>query len=264
MPDRRLEGLALRAQPLGEHDRLLTLLSEEEGLRRLAVPGARRPRSKLAAAVPLAHLSLLVGGGTGLQRVRQLEVRQSYTGLGERLDTLAAAQSLLELAALLVPEQQPVAGLLGDLLLHLGRLEEVVRERAPRPEAVAIAVQGGVHLLALGGYGLPLQHCARSGEPLEPPVGNWEWRCSVLPAEGLVVGAVPGARLLLNASELALLQRLPRPHLPRRRDGALMGPEPVWLRLLGLLELWCGEHLPHRPRAWRLLRQQAPDGPAAT
>jgi DNA repair protein RecO (recombination protein O) len=264
VPDRRLEGLALRARPLGEHDRLLSLLSESEGMRSLAVPGARRPRSKLAAAVPLAHLTLQVSGGRGLQRVRQLEVIHSYTGLGERLDTLAAAQSLLELAALLVPEQQPVAGLLGDLLLHLGRLEEVVREHAPAPEALAIAVQGAVHLLALGGYGLPLQHCARSGEPLDPPVGQWEWRCSLLPAEGLATGAVPGARLLLNASELALLQRLTRPHLPRRRDGTLLGPEPVWLRLLSLLEIWCGEHLPGRPRAWKLLRQEPPHGAAAT
>lgn len=264
MPDRRLEGLALSARPLGEHDRLLTLISEEEGLCRLAVPGARRPRSRLAAAVPLAHLTLQVSGGRGLQRVRQLEVLHNYTLLGERLETLAAAQSLLELASLLVPEHLPVPGLLGDLLMQLGRLEEVVRQHSPNPEALAIAVQGSVHLLALGGYGLPLQHCARSGAALQPPVGNWEWRCSLLPGEGLVVGALPGARVVLNASEVALLQRLPRPQLPRRRDGGLLGPEPVWLHLLALLEIWCGEHLSRRPRAWRLLRRDGPDGPGAT
>jgi len=43
MSDTSLEGLALRVQPLGENDRLLTLLSETEGLSRLAVPGSRRP-----------------------------------------------------------------------------------------------------------------------------------------------------------------------------------------------------------------------------
>jgi DNA repair protein RecO (recombination protein O) len=72
--DRTLEGLALISRPLGENDRLLTLLSEAEGLTRLAVPGARRPRSSLAAAVPFALLQLQVGGGRGLQRVRQLRV----------------------------------------------------------------------------------------------------------------------------------------------------------------------------------------------
>jgi DNA repair protein RecO (recombination protein O) len=85
-------------------------------------------------------------------------------------------------------------------------------------------------------------------------VGNWDWRSSLLPGEGLAIGALPGARVVLNASELALLQRLPRPALPRRRDGALMGPEPVWFHLLALVETWCGEHLSRRPRAFRLLR----------
>jgi DNA repair protein RecO (recombination protein O) len=61
--------------------------------------------------------------------------------------------------------------------------------------------------------------------------------------------------VVLNASELALLQRLMRPALPRRRDGELMGPEPVWMHLLSLLESWCGEHLGRPPRAFRLLRE---------
>jgi DNA repair protein RecO (recombination protein O) len=249
-----LEGLALSCRPLGENDRLLTLLSDSEGLTRLAVPGARRPKSSLAAAVPLAHLRLQVGGSRGLRRVRQLTVVRNYGGLGQRLETLAAAQALGELCLQLVPEQAPAPGVLADLLMQLGRLEEVVRERSERLEALAIAVQGSVHLLALGGYALPLQQCARSGEPLEPPVGNWDWRSSLLPGEGLTIGALPGARVVLNASELALLQRLPRPGLPRRRDGGLMGPEPVWLHLLDLVEAWCGEHLTRRPRAFRLLR----------
>jgi DNA repair protein RecO (recombination protein O) len=69
-----------------------------------------------------------------------------------------------------------------------------------------------------------------------------------------VIGAVAGAQLVLNASELALLQRLLRPALPRRRDGELMGPEGVWLRLLQLVELWIREHLGRSCRSLRLLR----------
>ena len=69
-----------------------------------------------------------------------------------------------------------------------------------------------------------------------------------------MIGGVPGARVVLNASELALLQRLLRPNLPRRRDGELMGPLPVWLHLLELVEHWCQEHLSRKPRAFRLLR----------
>jgi len=249
-----VEGLALSCRALGENDRLLTLVSEEEGLLRLAVPGARRPRSSLAAALPLTHLRLQVGGRGGLHRVRQLQVLRSHGGLGQRLETLAAAQALAELCLRLVPEGAPTPGILAALLLQLARLEDVVVERAERREALAIALQGSVHLLALGGYGLPLQHCVRSGAVLQPPLGNWDWRCSLLPGEGLAIGAVPGARVVLNASELALLQRLLRPAPPRSRDGTLIGPEAVWLHLLDLVELWCVEHLGQRPRAFRLLR----------
>jgi DNA repair protein RecO (recombination protein O) len=263
VPERQLEGLGLGVRPLGESDRLLILLSDGEGITRLAVPGARKPRSSLAAAVPLAHLQLQVGGrGNNLGRVRQLRVLHNYALLAQRLETLAAGQALAELALAVVPVGEPVEGVLGDLLMQLGRLEELVREHGPQDEALAIAVQGAVHLLALGGYALPLAHCARSGEALDPPLGNWEWRCSLVPSEGLVIGAVAGSRMVLNASELALLQRLLRPALPRRKTGELMGPLPVWLHLLDLVDTWCHEHVGRRPRALALLRSSY--GPAAS
>jgi DNA repair protein RecO (recombination protein O) len=248
-----VEGLALSCRPLGETDRLLTLLSEDQGLLRLAVPGSRRPGSSLAAAVPLAHLQLQVGRGKGLRRVRQLRVLRNYSGLGQQLEALAGAQALAELCLALVPGESAAPGFLATVLMHLGRLELLVREQGCQTEALAVTVQGAVHLLALGGYGLPLGRCARSGAPLQPPIGEWQWRCSLICSEGLVIGAVPGARVLLNPSELALLQRLPRPALPRRRDGALMGPEAVWRRLLQLVGCWCDEHLGRRPRSFRLL-----------
>jgi hypothetical protein len=121
---------------------LLTLLSEAEGLVRLAVPGARRPKSSLAAAVPLTLLRLQAGGRGDLKRVRQLQVLHSHGALGERLETLAAAQGLMELGLRLVPGPSPVPGLLTNLLLQLRRLEAVVRERQERAEALAISVQG--------------------------------------------------------------------------------------------------------------------------
>ena len=254
MADLTVEGLVLSSKPLGEQDRLLVTLTANQGLLRLAAPGARRPRSSLAAAVPLAHLRLQIGGGRGLRRIRQLQVLHHYGALGSRLETLAAAQALCELALALVGADDPAEAQLAHLLLQLQRLEELVADRGPAIEALALLVQGGLQQLALGGYALPLQTCAHSGAPLEPPIGEWSWRCSLLSAEGLVIGAVAGSPVQLNPSELALLQRLPRPHLPRRRDGELMGPEPVWLNLLQLLECWCREHLNRPIRALRLLR----------
>ena len=248
--DRRMTGLALKVGPLGEHDRLLTLLSDEAGVVRLAVPGARRPRSSLAAAVPLTLLDLQVVGRRSLQRVKQLQVLHNYSGVGQRLETLASAQALAELAIALVSDDDPVPGLLDTVLVHLEGFESLSRTSPTDADVcLAMLVQAGVHLLALGGYGIPLQSCCRTGAELLPPIGQWQWRCSLLPEEGLAIGSLPGARLQFNPSELALLQRLPRPELPRRRDGELMGPRPVWLKLLAVLECWCRTHLPRPVRS---------------
>ena len=53
--DKRLQGLTLKVGPLGEYDRLITILSDEEGLTRVAFPGARKPKSTFAAAIAQAR-----------------------------------------------------------------------------------------------------------------------------------------------------------------------------------------------------------------
>ncbi len=264
-PERRIEGLALKVGPLGEQDRLLTLLSDDVGLIRLAVPGARKPRSSLAAAVPLTTLELQVGGRSGLLRVRQLRVQHNFGNVGQRLETLTAAQALSELSISLVAGDDPVPGMLSVVLMHLERLELLARNQgeAQRESAegervdrtLATLVQACVHLLALGGYGLPLQTCCRTGAALSPPIGNWDWRCSLLADEGLAIGAQAGAAIQINPSELALLQRLTRLELPERQDGGLMGPRTVWLRLFTLLECWCRVHLPRPVRSFAMVKE---------
>ena len=87
--ERSLEGLCLKATPLGEQDRLLLLLTEEEGLLKLAASGARKPRSSLAAAGALTLIKAQVARGRSLDRLRQAQVIRSYR-LGEQLELLAA------------------------------------------------------------------------------------------------------------------------------------------------------------------------------
>ena len=256
-PEKRLRGLSLKVGPLGENDRLLTILSDEEGITRIAVPGARRPRSNLSAAAPLTLLDLHIGGRSNLQRVRHLKVLHSFSKVGEQLETLAAAQALAELSLLLVAGNDPLPGMLNTVLAHLDRLEESEGEgyQIKPTNILAKSVQASVHLLALGGYGLPIQKCCQSGLPLEPPIGEWEWRCSLIPEAGFAIGSVPNTPIQLNPSELALLQRLLQPNLPKRSNGELMGPQNVWLRLLTVVECWIENHLPKNISALKMLRE---------
>ncbi len=253
--EKKIQGISLKVGPLGENDRLITILSDQEGIGRYAVPGARKPRSSLAAATPLTYLELQVGGKTGLKRVRQIKVLRSFSKVGEKLETLAAAQAIAELSLMLVAGNDPLPGMLSAVLIHLERLEEIINPNTSSINTLATSVQSCIHLLALGGYGLPVQECCRTGIPLEPPIGNWDWKCSLLPNEGFAIGLLPTAEIKLNPSELALLQRLLKPNLPIKKNGELLGPKDVWLKLLNVVDYWTGNHLPRNIQALQMLRE---------
>ncbi len=254
--EKKIQGLSLKVGPLGENDRLITILSDQEGISRFAVPGARRPRSSMAAATPLTLLELHVGGRSDLKRVRQIKVLKSFSKVGQKLETLSAAQAMAELTIMLVARNDPFSGMLSTVLIHLNRLEEI---QAPHSNSLlttlAMSVQSCVHLLALGGYGLPVQECCRTGLHLNPPIGNWDWRCSLIPDEGFVIGSLPNAEIQLNPSELALLQRLFRPNIPIDKNGKLLGPKEVWLKLLTVVNCWTENHLQHSLRSLQMLRE---------
>ncbi len=254
--NRKLKGLSLKVGPLGESDRLITILSDEEGITRLAVPGARRPKSNFAGAIPLTLLELQVSGSKGLSRVKQLQVVHSFNRVGQKLETLAASQAIAQLCLLLVTTNNPQVGLLNTVLMHLERIESIsISEKIDPCFLLASLVQAYVHLLALGGYALPLQRCCRTGELLNPPIGKWEWRCSLIENEGFVIGAFKNAAMQLNPSELALLQRLVRSELPIGKNGQLLGPKHVWLRLLGVVECWVRAHLSDNIHCLSMLRE---------
>ncbi len=253
--EKRLEGFVLKSGPLGENDRLLTLISEEEGITRLAVPGARKPRSSLSAAVPLTLLKLHISARKGLSRVSHIKVIRSFNGLGKELETLAAAQAISELTLMLVPENDPIPGIMSTLLIHIERLEQISEKQTKEIDiSLASCIQACVHLLALGGYGLPIQKCCRSGIELQPPIGEWEWKCGFIPSEGFAIGLASNSEVQLNPSELALLQRLIRPTLPIGSNGKLMGPRNVWLKLLNIIDLWVQANLEKKMKAITLLK----------
>ena len=95
----------------------------------------------------------------------------------------------------------------------------------------------------------------KSNQEIRPPVGDWSWSCSVIANEGFTFGKSKNAQFVLNASELALLQRLLRPELPFSKDGEIMGPFKVWMKLLNIVELWIGSNLNHSLNSVQMLKK---------
>ena len=251
----RVKGLSLKVGPLGENDRLLTILSEENGISRLAIPGARKPTSSLAATSPFNFLDLHIVGKKNLKRVTQIKILKSYGNLGKHLETLSAAQAISELVMIIVGDEDPQNDVLKLVLIHLNRLDNLHKIEFDSLQALAISVQSCIHLLALGGYCLPLQNCCHSGVKLIPPIGEWSWKCSFIPLEGFAIGRIANASIDLNPSELALLQRLLLEKLPFHSNGKLLGPKNVWLKLLKIVEIWIEAHLQKRITSLQMMRE---------
>ncbi len=251
----RMKGLSLKVGPLGESDRLLTILSEENGISRFAIPGARKPKSRLGATSPFNFLDLHIVGQKNLRRVTQIKILKSFGNLGKNIETLAAAQAISELIMITVGNDEPQKDLLRIVLTHLNRLNDLHKKEFDSIEALAISVQSCIHVLAIGGYCLPLQNCCISASNLIPPIGDWSWRCSFLPEEGFAIGTIHNARTELNPSELALLQRLLLERLPFQSNGKLLGPKVVWLKLLKIVEIWIETHLGKRITSLQMIRE---------
>ena len=253
--EKRLKGLCIKASPLGENDRLITILTDELGIVRLAAPGARRPKSSLAAASPLTYLSLQIFGKRSLKSLRQIKIIKSYSGLGKNIECLAAAQAITELTFLLVGNNDQQQNYLSCVLAHLDRiyLYEVSKEEDIR--MLSMCIQSLIHLLAIGGINLPIHHCYKTGEPIIPPLGNWEWECYYLPNEGFSTIEDSQSLIKINASEVALLQRLLFPELPIKSNGELLGPKKVWLRILMIIETWIHAQLEKELSSLKMLRE---------
>ena len=119
---------------------------------------------------------------------------------------------------------------------------------------LSLSIQSLIHLLAVGGLNIPVNFCCKTGEPIIPPLGNWDWQCHYLPNEGFSTIEDSESILKVNASEIALLQRLIFPDLPIKSDGELLGPKKVWLRILSIVESWISAQLEKELSSLKMLR----------
>jgi DNA repair protein RecO (recombination protein O) len=159
----RLTGINLKSMPLGEADRILTILSPEVGLIRVSAPGARKANAKLGGRSGLFVVNdLIVAQGKTLDRITQAETIESYPGLARDLAKLTAGQYLAEIALHQALTDQPQPDLYYLLTEHLRRIAQAERD-AVLPALVHAIYQ----LLALAGLAPQVQQCSISGEVLE-------------------------------------------------------------------------------------------------
>jgi len=160
-------GINLKSMPLGEADRLVTVLTQEYGLIRAVAPGARKQNSSLGGRSGLFVVNeLLIAKGRSLDKITQAETISTYPGLSRNLGKLAACQYMAEIVMLQALSEQPQAELFCLLNEHLKRLEQL----PSNCEFLILAYlcQAVFHLLTLAGITPQVQQCQLTHKSIIP------------------------------------------------------------------------------------------------
>ena len=142
-------GVVLRTYKLGEADRIVVLLTAENGKVRAVAKGVRKTTSKFGARLePMSHVRLLLYRGRELDIVSQAESVEPLAPLLSSLDRASQGMAVLEAADQLALEREPnpqlyrmLVGVLRTIAerpgaaRRAGVLLEAARRRGPAPRA---------------------------------------------------------------------------------------------------------------------------------
>lgn len=169
--------MVLRRRDAGEADRRLTLLTEELGVIDAIAKGARKGGSRLAgSSEPLTVAILQLAPGKRQLYVTQTQPVTSFPGLRTDYERLTFALALCEVAAEVLPHEQPAPEAFAFLVAALKYLEV-------HPKPLVALVWAEVRFLELAGFAPSFSECVVSGnriseaEPwLSPTAGGYVGR----------------------------------------------------------------------------------------
>ena len=160
MPLYRDEAVVLRAQKLGEADRIITLLTRNHGRVRCVARGVRKTTSRIGARLePFSHVDVQLYEGRSLDTVSQVESIQSHGGaISGDYAAYTAGTVMLETAERLTPEEREPA-MQQYVLLVSGLRSLSSREHEP----TLILDSYLLRSLSVAGWSPSFDTCARCG-----------------------------------------------------------------------------------------------------
>ncbi|MDO4619972.1 MAG: DNA repair protein RecO [Lachnospiraceae bacterium] len=150
-----LSGVVLQAQPVGEYDRRLVILTRERGKITVFAHGARRPKSTLiSATAPFVFAVFTMYEGRDAYTLVSADVKEYFTGLSGKMPGVLYGFYFLELASYYTREGLEAGGIVN--LLYVTCLA-LLREQMPIPMIRAVCE---LRMLAENGeYALPEPDC---------------------------------------------------------------------------------------------------------
>ena len=195
-----IRGIVLRSVDTREADKILTVLTGEQGKLAVVAKGARSRRSRVTAATQfLAYSEMTLTERRGWQILAEANTIELFSGVREDLERLSLASYFAELTDAVTYEDLPAGEILPLLLNALYALGTL---HYP-PAVVKPAFE--VKLMALSGFEPLLDRCAVCGaaEVEEPmlDVVRGTLHCARCPQKG-------GLSMPLGAAGLAALRHI--------------------------------------------------------
>lgn len=153
-------GIVLRETETKESDKILTVLTREEGKIPVIARGARRKGCRFAAcAQPLAYSELTLYHRGDWYYLNEGTTLELFDGLRPELERLALGCYFAELTEAVTAEGEPAPELLSHLLNGLYALSALHKELTPTKAAFELKA------LCLAGYEPLADGCAYCGKP---------------------------------------------------------------------------------------------------
>ena len=195
-----IRGIVLRSVDTREADKILTVLTGEQGKLAVVAKGARSRRSRVTAATQfLAYSEMTLTERRGWQILSEVNTIELFSGVREDLERLSLASYFAELTDAVTYEDLPAGEILPLLLNALYALGTL---HYP-PAVVKPAFE--VKLMALSGFEPLLDRCAVCGAAeIEEPmldVVRGTLHCARCPQKG-------GLSMPLGAAGLAALRHI--------------------------------------------------------
>jgi len=101
------QGIVLRSYPFGEADRVVVLLSPNNGELRTVAKGVRKTKSRFGGRLePFTHVDLVLYEGRNLDTITQVAVLEPFPHLRLDLDAVLAAGTMVEAADAVAQEKE--------------------------------------------------------------------------------------------------------------------------------------------------------------
>lgn len=252
----RTDAVVLKGYDYGEADRILTLITPNEGKLRVIAKGVRRTKSRKAGHLDLfTRSNLLIARGRQLDVVTQAEALETFRPMREDVARSSCCHYVAELIERFCPEQSanyPLYVLTVSAFRRLslaGDLDLVLRGFE-------------IQLLAATGYRPQLHTCLQCNAVIQPEVNHFSARMGGVLCP--TCGPVDRAASRISVPALKLLR-----NLQTNEDAVLKvsGLDPdVQREVERRLQEYITFRLEDRPRSMRFLdRLRAEDGlmPAA-